>query len=107
MGGQTVWLRADDFFRIWPYDPAKLICEEIELYKNLYGDEQTRFKVLEQEVIVSARKHEINGVIYTNTIYAILYIMFWLGVSQRTMIKFYTATIKSERLASVDEYQSS
>ena len=104
MGGQTVRLREKDFFRVWPYDPKKIIAEEIELYHNLYKDETTHFKVLEQEVIVSARKHEINGVLYTNIIYAILYVMYWLWVSQDLMVKFYTATIKSDRLASAEEY---
>jgi len=104
MWGQTLRMRSDDFWNLWWYDESMIVCEEIDLFRKIYKNPDITFMNIKKEILVSARKHEINGAHWTNFIYLCIYLMYRLGFSQKSMISFYTKTIKSERLASVNEY---
>ncbi len=106
MWEQTIRITVDDFFRIWSYDESLIVCEEIDLYRTIYKDPAIRFNVIQKEILVSARKYEINGIRRTRYIYACIYLMYRLWFSQEYMIQFYTKNIQSERLADAQEYLS-
>lgn len=104
MWGQTLRMKSDDFWNLWWYDESMIVCEEIDLFRKIYKNPDITFHNIKKEILVSARKHEINGVHRTNFIYLCIYIMYRLGFSQQAMIRFYTWTIKSDRLATSEEY---
>jgi glycosyltransferase involved in cell wall biosynthesis len=105
MGGQTIWMLASDFVRLWWYDERLLICEEVDLFRKLYRDPQITFKNIHKEILVSARKYEENGIRKTNTIYVSLYLMYRLGISQHIMMRRYKRMIKSDNLATAQQYK--
>lgn len=104
MWGQTVRLDQQIFDELGGFDEWLIICEDVDLYRKIYKHKSAEFKVLPSEVIVSARKFEVNGYVKMYSIYVILYIMYRLRISQKTMITFYTKHVSSERLASAEEY---
>lgn len=104
MWGQTLRMKSSDFWNLWWYNESMIVCEEVDLFRKIYKNPDITFCNIKKEILVSARKHEINGAHWTNFIYLCIYIMYRLWFSQQTMIRFYTWTIKSERLASAEEY---
>ncbi len=57
-----------------------------------------RFKVMHGEVITSARKYLENGVYKTQAIFALIYFMYQLGISQSRLVTTYKRLIAQSNL---------
>lgn len=104
MWGQTLRVDREDFQKLWGYDETLLLCEEVDLYRKIYKLYNNKFYVSKNTALVSRRKHDDNGALRMTMIYIWIYAMFWLWVSQKTMMKRYIARTKSKSLANYEEY---
>ncbi len=86
-GDQAIFLTRDFFLQINGF-PEIPIMEDIALMQKI---KKTRagFKILPRKVLTSARKWMKDGMIYTSIRNPFLAMLYYLGVSPRTLVKFY------------------
>ncbi|SMC68538.1 transferase 2, rSAM/selenodomain-associated [Desulfocicer vacuolatum DSM 3385] len=86
-GDQAIFINRDLFLQINGF-PEIPLMEDIALMRKV---KKTRvgFKILPVKVVTSARKWIKDGMIYTGLRNPILAMFYYLGVSPRTLVKFY------------------
>ncbi len=90
-GGQTLFCTAELFRQVGGYSSELMVMEEYELIRRL--KQHTAFRIIPQNVRVSARKYQERGAIRLQLAYALIFILFFAGVSQRGLISLYKRLI--------------
>ncbi|MFT5916680.1 MAG: rSAM/selenodomain-associated transferase 2 [Bacteroidia bacterium] len=91
-GGQTLFMERDLFRELGGYDESVDLMEEYELIQRI--KKNGSFKVIQQDVLVSARDYNKHGHWTLQTKYSLIYALFFFGFSQKTMKKFYSWLMK-------------
>jgi rSAM/selenodomain-associated transferase 2 len=87
-GDQTLYVTRTAFDKIGGFDEKIIMMEDYDIILRLKN--YVKLKIMETEVLVSARKVRENGKYFqTNFTNLVVFCMFFLGFSQETMIKTY------------------
>lgn len=90
-GDQTLFVRRKIFNRLGGFE-SYTIMEDFDFIRRLR--KQTRFTVIQKDTLVSARKYRDNNYLKVNLVNLAIFIMFFLGVSQETMVNTYKKLIR-------------
>lgn len=95
-GDQSLFVRRDLFARLGGYREDLLVMEDQEIVARLRA--QAPFQLLPRAVTTSARKYLVNGVFRLQGIFALLVVLYKLGVSQRRLVQLYRWLIRQGKL---------
>ena len=90
-GGQTLFCTAELFQQVGGYNSELMVMEEYELIRRL--KQHTAFRIIPQDVRVSARKYQERGAVRLQLAYALIFILFFAGISQRRLVSLYKRLI--------------
>lgn len=90
-GGQTLFCAAAIFWRVGAYNPDLRVMEEYDLILRL--QKHTNFYIIPQNVIVSARKYQQQGAIKLQLAYAVIFLLFFIGIPQERLMYLYKRLI--------------
>jgi len=91
-GDQSLFVYRNLYNEIGGYDDKLLIMEDLEIIEKL--NKKTKFAVIQQEIITSARKYRQNGMYYLQWRFFILHLKYKLGHSQLQLISYYKKHIR-------------
>jgi len=98
-GDQSLFLRAESFRAIGGFNEALHIMEDQEIIYRLKRN--TRFKIIPQSVITSARKYVDNGIFKTQSIFLLLFLLYKIGVSQQKLAAIYHRLIPQKKITAI------
>ena len=90
-GDQTLFITRDLFYDLDGFRDDHKIMEDFEIISRLR--KRGAFKILPKNTIVSARKYEENSYLKVNLVNFVVFMMFFFGASQETMIHAYKQLI--------------
>lgn len=90
-GDQTLFIRRKLFEELGGFRSDFLIMEDYDLLQKIQRVSQ--FKILPKDTIVSARKYENNHYLKVNIVNFIIFMMYFSGASQNTMVHAYKSLI--------------
>ncbi|MDX1489127.1 MAG: TIGR04283 family arsenosugar biosynthesis glycosyltransferase [Acidiferrobacterales bacterium] len=90
-GDQTLFVRHSLFDALGGYKPHYVVMEDYDFI--LRARKQARFKIIPDDVLVSARKYKHNSYLRVNLSNLTVFIMFFLGFPPRTMLATYRRLI--------------
>lgn len=90
-GDQSLFLTRDMFERIGGFDTALCVMEDQEIVRSLR--KIARFTVMDSHIVTSARKYRDNGVYRLQTVFCLICILYYLGVSQACLVWIYRKLI--------------
>ncbi|NVJ48309.1 MAG: TIGR04283 family arsenosugar biosynthesis glycosyltransferase [Cytophagia bacterium] len=94
-GDQTLYMSRDLFQRIGGFDDATVIMEDYEIL--LRARRFGKINIMPAKVIISARKMEQNNYFRTNLINVLVFSLFFLGASQKTLVNIYQRYVKGAK----------
>lgn len=95
-GDQSLFVSKKIFQKIGGFTVEMILLEDQEIITRI--QKLSRFVVLRDAVISSARKYVSNGVVTTQAVFYLIYIMYQLGFSQQKLITTYRKLIKQDKL---------
>jgi rSAM/selenodomain-associated transferase 2 len=95
-GDQSLFVSKTLFQQVGGYRTDLLIMEDQEIVQRLW--KQAPFWVLPRAVTTSARKYLDNGVYRLQGTFALLVLLYWLGVSQPRLVRVYRRLIRQNKL---------
>lgn len=90
-GDQTLFITRRLFNEIDGFRNDYVIMEDFEFIRRLR--ERNTFKIIRKDALVSARKYEGNSYLKVNLVNFVVFMMFYFGASQETMIHAYKQLI--------------
>ncbi len=94
-GDQTLFIKKSVFEELGGFKEDHLIMEDFEIIDRLR--KRYRFRIMPDDVIVSARKYEENHYLKVNFINLVIFTMYAFGASQSTMVHAYKQLIHETR----------
>jgi rSAM/selenodomain-associated transferase 2 len=94
-GDQTLYMTRDFFDLIGGFDDAIVIMEDYEIL--LRARKHEKIHIMDEKVIISARKMETNHYFKTNVINVLVFVLFFLGASQKTLVNIYQKYVKGAK----------
>lgn len=95
-GDQSLFVAKEVFEKSGGFRENLLVMEDQEIIHRI--KKHSRFKVLNDVVITSARKYRNNGVYRMQGIFYRIWAMYYLGYSQQQMLKVHRRLIKNHKL---------
>ncbi|MDB5208113.1 MAG: hypothetical protein JWR72_3188 [Flavisolibacter sp.] len=95
-GDQSLFVSKKIFQKIGGFTVEMILLEDQEIITRI--QKLSRFVVLRDAVISSARKYVSNGVVKTQAVFYLIYLMYQLGFSQQKLITTYRKLIKQDKL---------
>ncbi|GAB3868466.1 TIGR04283 family arsenosugar biosynthesis glycosyltransferase [Hymenobacter segetis] len=95
-GDQSLFVQRSIFEQAGGYREDLLVLEDQEIARRL--KRLTRLRVLPGIIITSARKYRENGVFRLQATFYLLTGLYYLGVSQPTLLRVYRAIIRQDKL---------
>jgi rSAM/selenodomain-associated transferase 2 len=95
-GDQSLFVPKTLFQQVGGYRTDLLIMEDQEIVQRLW--KRAPFWVLPRAVTTSARKYLDNGVYRLQGTFALLVLLYWLGVSQPRLVRVYRRLIRQNKL---------
>ncbi len=95
-GDQGLFLRKIDFIDSGGFKEDHIVMEDQEFIKRF--QKKNSFVVLHTAVCTSARKYKENGVFKTQAVFFLIYFMYYLGYSQKNLVKTYKYLLKQKKL---------
>lgn len=86
-GDQSLFVKKELFDRAGGFDEKCIIMEDQEMVRRL--KKQSKFKIIPSDVTTSARKFMENGPYRLMAIFFYIYFLYYLGFSQRVLLKQY------------------
>ncbi len=86
-GDQGLFVTKDVFKKCGGYNEALSIMEDQEIIHRL--KKNSSFKVIDDYITTSARKYLANGIYKTQGTFFIIWLLYYLGVSQKRLLKLY------------------
>ncbi|MEO8822253.1 MAG: TIGR04283 family arsenosugar biosynthesis glycosyltransferase [Ginsengibacter sp.] len=95
-GDQSLFVTKKAFESAGGFREDLLMMEDQEIIHRIkkYG----QFKVINREVITSARKYLDNGIYRMQGIFFLIWLMYYLGLSQQKLLKFHRRLINRHKL---------
>lgn len=94
-GDQTLYMTKAFFKKIGGFDDSTIIMEDYEIL--LRARRYEKINIMPSRVIISARKMEQNNYFRTNVINVLVFSLFFLGASQRTLVNIYQRFVKGAK----------
>ncbi len=95
-GGQTLFVKSAVFKKAGGFNESLVIMEEYELLMRMR--KLGKFAIVQKSVLVSARNYNKNGFVRLQFIYACIFVGFFLGFSQSSLIKFHKTRISQGKI---------
>ncbi|MEO8795706.1 MAG: TIGR04283 family arsenosugar biosynthesis glycosyltransferase [Daejeonella sp.] len=95
-GDQGLFVSREIFNRTGGFDENLMIMEDQEIIHRI--KKQTAFKILDSEIITSARKYRDNGIYKTQFVFYLIWTMFYMGFSQQKLLKTYRKLILKNKI---------
>jgi rSAM/selenodomain-associated transferase 2 len=95
-GDQSLFVPKTLFQQVGGYRTDLLIMEDQEIVQRLW--KRAPFWVLPRAVTTSSRKYLDNGVYRLQGTFALLVLLYWLGVSQPRLVRVYRRLIRQNKL---------
>lgn len=92
-GDQSLLVERDLFEKIKGFDEALVVMEDQEIVKRI--KQRSQFQIIPRAVITSGRRYERIGVFKLQLIFAIIVLLYYLGVQQKTIVDFYRSQMIS------------
>ena len=86
-GDQSLFIKKSAYAKLGGFDPSMEIMEDIDFIKRILNG--SKFIVLKSKVKSSSEKYFNKGIVKLQFIYAIIHLLFALGISNQTISKFY------------------
>lgn len=94
-GDQTLFIPKAEFEQLGGFREDHHVMEDYEFI--LRARRKLRFRIIPKNVVVSARKYESNSYFRVNLANMTIFAMYFLRVSQPTLIRTYKSMIKAEK----------
>ena len=94
-GDQTLYMTKDFFNKIGGFDDSVVIMEDYEIL--LRARPYQKIHIMPKQVIISARKMEQNNYFRTNLINVLVFVLFFLGASQKTLVNIYQRNVRGAK----------
>lgn len=94
-GDQTLYITKDFFNLIGGFDKETVIMEDYEILMRARKHE--KIHIMSEKVIISARKMEENNYFKTNLTNVLVFVMFFLGFPQKTLVNIYKKNVKGSK----------
>jgi len=94
-GDQTLYMTREFFRKIGGFDNGTIIMEDYEIL--LRARKYEKINIMPGKVIISARKMEQNNYFRTNVINVLVFSLFFLGFSQKTLVNIYQRFVKGAK----------
>jgi len=86
-GDQSLYISKELFVELDGFDESLTIMEDFEIIKRI--KQKSTFKLETSSVVTSARRYEKHGVILLQLTFVLIFTLYRLGVSQKTLLKIY------------------
>ncbi|MCC5940533.1 MAG: TIGR04283 family arsenosugar biosynthesis glycosyltransferase [Balneolaceae bacterium] len=93
-GDQSLFVRRDVFEGIGGFRENLIVMEDQEIIHRL--KRKGGFKLIDEQVKTSAKKYRENGVIRLQFIFSVIYLFYYAGASQETLIHIYKNLIRTD-----------
>ncbi len=93
-GDQTLFIKREVFNALNGFKNYA-IMEDFEMIHRLR--KRGSFQIIPKDIVISARKYDQNNYLKVNFINLIIFIMFYLGISQDTMVNVYQKLVKGTK----------
>jgi hypothetical protein len=90
-GDQSIFITKKLFEKLNGFDSEHIVMEEYDLIRR--GKKIEKFKLIQDDVLVSARKYECNSYFRVNLANFTVFSLYYLGVKPRRLLKIYTRMI--------------
>ncbi len=94
-GDQTLFIMRSAFELLGGFREDHLVMEDYEFI--LRARRRYRFRIVPKEVVVSARKYELNSYLRVNLANAVAFVLYFSGASQERILKTYKSMIRTEK----------
>ncbi|TVQ70058.1 MAG: DUF2064 domain-containing protein [Balneolaceae bacterium] len=95
-GDQSLFVSADLFHRLGGYREDHVVMEDNDFFRRIR--KQGSFVVLKDHVVTSARKYRENGFVRLQLIFTLIFMMYYLGFRQETLVSVYRRMIVQPKL---------
>ncbi len=95
-GDQSLFVSREDFRRAGGYREDYLLMEGYELAKRLRKI-KGGFNLMDGYVTTSARRYLLHGILYTQLVFSLIFLLHQLGVGQLTLKKIYRQAFRPHR----------
>ena len=93
-GDQSLFVKKEIFEQISGFDESLILMEDQEIFHRL--EAVGKFRLLDGTVITSARKYRKRGVLKLQLYFTLIYLGYYLGVSHKRLLNFYTKHIRTD-----------
>lgn len=93
-GDQSLFVKKDLFYKVDTFNEKFFVMEDQKMVRDL--KKITPFIVLEDTVVTSARKYEMNGIFRLQFVFMIILVLYYFGARQETLLHLYRSIIKGE-----------
>lgn len=94
-GDQTLFITRDLFEKLGGFRDDFMIMEEYDLIQKI--QRKVKFKIIPNDVIVSARKYDKNHYLQVNFANFVVFMMYFAGARQETMVHAYKSLIYHQK----------
>jgi rSAM/selenodomain-associated transferase 2 len=95
-GDQSLFVSKEIFQKIGGFKNKMIVLEDQEIVTRIR--EHSKFIVLKDSVIASARKYIANGAVKTQAVYFLIYSMYKAGLSQQKLVTTYRKFIRQDKI---------
>jgi rSAM/selenodomain-associated transferase 2 len=95
-GDQSLFVRRDAFFQAGGFRNELIVMEDQEIIGRLR--KHSRFKILDNAVITSARKYLTNGIYKTQGVFFLIYFLYKLGLPQDSLVNTYRRLFDQDKV---------
>lgn len=95
-GDQSLFVERELFERVNGFDESLIVMEDQEIIRRL--KKEGPFKVLNEYVVTSSRKYRENGIFRLQFIFGLIFILYYAGVRQQTLVHLYKSLIKNLKI---------
>ncbi|MCH2449881.1 MAG: TIGR04283 family arsenosugar biosynthesis glycosyltransferase [Gracilimonas sp.] len=93
-GDQSLFVKRELFEKTGGFDEKLMVMEDQEIVSRL--KDHAQFSIISKPVTTSARKYQKIGVFQLQMIFSIIVCLFYLKISQETIVHYYRAVIDSQ-----------
>lgn len=92
-GDQCLFIKKDVFFQLGKFNEAQVIMEDFEFFKRM-KKEKVNYKIIKNNLIVSARKYETNSYLKVNISNLVMVVLFNLGYPANKLKSLHSKLLK-------------
>lgn len=95
-GDQSLFVDKELFEKLGGYDKSLVVMEDQELVRRIRA--KASFKLLKEYVVTSSRKYRDNGVFWLQTIFVLIFLLYYAGARQQMLVHLYKSLIKNLKI---------